>query len=308
MTELKNWLNQQQHVLIDSSMSTGLEERGLNLNSKLWTAAAIESHPDLIVDVHKKYFDAGSSITTTNTYQASVAGLTSNGYTHDEAIALIQKAVQLADDGRKQSSNPNPKWIAAGIGPYGAFLANGAEYTGDYDLSEEEYIEFHRERIETVIEAGADILLLETLPNLNELKALLNFVKPLTIPVIVALSLEDEHHLADGSDLADATELLEASDNVIAYGLNCTHPNLVTPALKYLIQNHPHHKPFIAFPNSGASYNPEIKEWNHDDLSFEEFDALIQEWFDLDLKYVGGCCCMTEAQEEHIHQHFFDQA
>lgn len=305
MNKVNNWINQQDHILIDSSMSTGLEERGLKLNSNLWTAAALESHEDLIVDVHKKYFDAGSSMTTTNTYQASVPGLVKAGYSEDQAIALIKKAVELADRGRNESTNPNPKWLLGGVGPYGAFLANGSEYTGDYSLTDEEYIAFHEGRIKSMIEAGIDVLILETFPNINELKAITEYTKQLDIPVIVAASLRDKSHLADGSSLIEVASFLESQEHVIAYGLNCTKPQLVTPALKVLKQSHPTHKPFIAFPNSGATYNPEIKEWNHDDLSFEEFDELIAQWFNLDLKFVGGCCCMTESQEQHIHDKFF---
>lgn len=305
MNKVNNWINQQDHILIDSSMSTGLEERGLKLNSNLWTAAALESHEDLIVDVHKKYFDAGSSMTTTNTYQASVPGLVKAGYSEDQAIALIKKAVELADRGRNESTNPNPKWLLGGVGPYGAFLANGSEYTGDYSLTNEEYIAFHEGRIKATVEAGIDVLILETFPNINELKAVTEYTKQFDIPVIVAASLRDESHLADGSSLIEVAAFLESQEHVIAYGLNCTKPQLVTPALKVLKQSNPAHKPFIAFPNSGATYNPEIKEWNHDDLSFEEFDELIAQWFNLDLKFVGGCCCMTESQEQHIHDKFF---
>lgn len=305
MNKVNNWINQQDHILIDSSMSTGLEERGLKLNSNLWTAAALESHEDLIVDVHKKYFDAGSSMTTTNTYQASVPGLVKAGYSEDQAIALIKKAVELADRGRNESTNPNPKWLLGGVGPYGAFLANGSEYTGDYSLTDEEYIAFHEGRIKATVEAGIDVLILETFPNINELKAITEYTKQFDIPVIVAASLRDESHLADGSSLIEVAAFLESQEHVIAYGLNCTKPQLVTPALKVLKQSNPAHKPFIAFPNSGATYNPEIKEWNHDDLSFEEFDELIAQWFNLDLKFVGGCCCMTESQEQHIHDKFF---
>ncbi|CAI2700096.1 Homocysteine S-methyltransferase [Apilactobacillus kunkeei] len=305
MNKVTNWINQQDHILIDSSMSTGLEERGLKLNSNLWTAAALESHEDLIVDVHKKYFDAGSSMTTTNTYQASVPGLVKAGYSEDQAITLIKKAVELADQGRNESTNVNPKWLLGGVGPYGAFLANGSEYTGDYSLTDEEYITFHEGRIQAIIEAGIDILILETFPNINELKAITEYTNQFDIPVIVSASLRDESHLADGSSLIEVASFLESQEHVIAYGLNCTKPQLVIPALKVLKQSHPTHKPFIAFPNSGATYNPEIKEWNHDDLSFEEFDKLIAQWFDLDLKFVGGCCCMTEDQEQHIYDKFF---
>ncbi|UQS84427.1 homocysteine S-methyltransferase [Apilactobacillus apisilvae] len=258
MNKFELWAKNQKHILMDSSMSTGLEERGLNLNDKLWTARALDQYPKLVEEVHQAYFNAGSTLTTIDTYQASIKGLTSHGYNHEQACNLIQKAFNLAKDAQKQVSKK--AWLAAGIGPYGAFLANGSEYTGDYQLSEKEYVDFHKERIEILVKLGVDVLLLETLPNFAEIKALVKFTKQFTVPSIVACSMKDANHLADGTNIKVVQAFLEKQNNVIVYGLNCTDPKIVTPALKNLINNYPNHKDLIAFPNSGATYNPEIKE------------------------------------------------
>lgn len=305
MNNFTEWSNQQKRILIDSSMSTGLEERGLKLNGKLWTAKALKDHSDLIKDVHKSYFNAGSSMTTINTYQASVSGLMKNaGYSHIEARKLIKKAFDVAKDAQKLSRN-HPTWLAAGIGPYGAYLANGSEYTGNYHLTENKYIQFHKERIEILVKAGVDVLLLETLPNFQEIKALVKFTKQFNIPSIVACSMKDATHLADGTNFKFVQSFLEKQSNVIAYGLNCTDPRIVTNALKAIIHNEPAHKDLIAFPNSGAHYNPKIKEWDNQGISIEEFNKLVQEWLNIGLKYIGGCCCMSEQQTASINKHFF---
>lgn len=143
------------------------------------------------------------------------------------------------------------------------------------------------------------------LPNWQKVHALVSFTKDSIDPVIVALSLQDENHLTDGTDLTIVQDYLESQDHVIAYDINCTHPNLVTPTLVNFNQHIHDHKPLIAFPNSSNSYNTEIKEWNDDALTFAQFDALIKEWFNLGLQYVGGCCCMSEEQEKHIYDKFF---
>ncbi|TPR14716.1 homocysteine S-methyltransferase [Apilactobacillus timberlakei] len=305
MNNFTEWATKQKKILIDSSMSTGLEERGLNLNGKLWTAKALKDHSDLIKDVHKSYFNAGSSMTTIDTYQASVSGLMKNaGYSHREARKLIQKAFNVAKDAQKLSRN-YPTWLAAGIGPYGAYLANGSEYTGNYNLTENEYIQFHKERIEILVKAGIDVLLLETLPNFQEIKALVKFTNQFNIPSIVACSMKDTTHLADGTNFKFVQSFLEKQANVIAYGLNCTDPRIVTNALKAIINNEPEHKDLIAFPNSGANYNPKIKEWDNQGISIEEFNKLVQEWLNIGLKYIGGCCCMSEQQTASINEHFF---
>lgn len=305
-TPFINWVQTQNHILIDSSMSTGLEERGIKLNNKLWTAQALVDYPDTVSDVHRKYFNAGSSLTTINTYQASIPGLLKAGFTHNQAVTLIQAAVQAAQKGKIKTNNPNPKWLAAGIGPYGAYLANGAEYTGNYNLTPNEYQNFHQERLDILAQAGVDVLLLETIPNWVELKTLVHTTQQYRLPVIASLSLRNDHQLADGTDLDIIQDFLENQTQIIAYGLNCSHPTLVTPTLKRLKHHVSHHKPFIAFPNSGASYNPDIKEWNNDALNTVEFDKLISTWFSLGLKYVGGCCCMSEQQVHHIAKKFFN--
>jgi homocysteine S-methyltransferase len=305
-TKFIKWIQTQNHILIDSSMSTGLEERGLKLNNELWTAQALANHPNTISDVHRKYFDAGSSLTTLNTYQASIPGLLKAGFTHDQAVSLIKTAVQAAQDGKTKTTNPNPKWLAAGIGPYGAYLANGAEYTGNYNLSSKAYQKFHQERLDILAQAGVDVLLLETIPNWLELKTLVHATKQYDLPLIASLSLRNDHQLADGTNLDIIQDFLEKQPQVVAYGLNCSHPALVTPTLKNFKHHIPHHKPFIAFPNSGASYNPDIKQWNNDAISITEFDELIATWFTLGLKYIGGCCCMSEQQVHHIAQKFFN--
>ncbi|WP_105956461.1 homocysteine S-methyltransferase [Apilactobacillus quenuiae] len=305
MNNFAKWAAKQKRILIDSSMSTGLEERGLNLNGKLWTAKALEKNSDLIKDVHKSYFDAGSSLTTINTYQASISGLMKNaGYSHKEARKLIQKAFDVAKDAQKISNN-HPTWLAAGIGPYGAYLANGAEYTGDYHLSDNEYVKFHKERIEILVNTGVDVLLLETLPNFQEIKALVTFTKQFNVPSIVACSMKDATHLADGTNFKFVQAFLEQQENVIAYGLNCTDPRIVTNTLKEFVHNEPKHKDLIAFPNSGARYNPKVKKWDNRGISTKDFNALVKEWLNIGLKYVGGCCCMSEKQTASINEHFF---
>ncbi|WP_054657280.1 homocysteine S-methyltransferase family protein [Apilactobacillus ozensis] len=75
MSNFKTWSQKQDKILIDSSMSLGLEERNLDLNNKLWTAQALVEKPELIEDVHTEYFNAGSNLTVTNTYQASIKAI-----------------------------------------------------------------------------------------------------------------------------------------------------------------------------------------------------------------------------------------
>ncbi|WP_286137140.1 homocysteine S-methyltransferase [Philodulcilactobacillus myokoensis] len=300
MSNFTKWVKQQKHVLLDSSMSLGLEERGLNLDSRLWTADALKKHSNLITDVHKSYFDSGSNLTTLDTYQASIPGLIKAGYSEQEAVELLKKAVEVAKKGRKQSQTNQPKWLAAGIGPYGAYLANGAEYTGDYELSDKQYVDFHKERIQVLINAGIDVLMLETMPKFKEIKAVVNYLANANIPVIVSCSLLDANHISDGTPIMVVQNFLEQKPYVIAYGINCVDPELVTPALKNLTTNVSNHKDLIVFPNLGAAYNPKIKKWTDDGISEHDFNHLAKQWLRLGVKYVGGCCCMSEKRTRSL--------
>ncbi|MFP3359429.1 homocysteine S-methyltransferase family protein, partial [Planococcus sp. SIMBA_143] len=110
--------------------------------------------------------------------QATMEGLTSRGLSEGEAVDLIKKTVFLArkarDDfwEREEKVNRPKPFIAASVGPYGAYLADGSEYRGDYNVSDEVLTAFHRPRIEALIEAGADVIAFETIPSFQEAKVL----------------------------------------------------------------------------------------------------------------------------------------
>ena len=163
----KEWQKNQKVILIDGSMSLGLEEQGLDLNDELWTAKALVNEPDKIEKVHQNYYDAGANIAITASYQATVAGFERLGHTTEESRALIKRTVELAKQAQTKSQGLQEKWVAASVGPYGAYLADGSEYRGNYGLSQTELVDFHRERLELLLESGADLLAIETIPDLT---------------------------------------------------------------------------------------------------------------------------------------------
>lgn len=121
-------------VVSDGAMATELEKRGVATNSALWSATAMLDHPDAIQAVHQSYLDAGAKIMTTNTYQANVPAFEQAGIAAAQARQLIQQAVTIAHTAR-DASHVTDAVIAGSIGPYGAYLADGSEYTGAYQLT-----------------------------------------------------------------------------------------------------------------------------------------------------------------------------
>ena len=132
MSKFREWLNNQKYVVIDGAMSTALEKKGMDLNHKLWTAKVLVEKPEKIKEVHREYFEAGANVAITSTYQASILGFKDLGYSEEEAEKFMKKSVELAKEAREETVSDKDMWIAGSVGPYGAYLADGSEYRGDY--------------------------------------------------------------------------------------------------------------------------------------------------------------------------------
>ncbi|VDG18481.1 homocysteine S-methyltransferase [Lactobacillus pentosus] [Lactiplantibacillus mudanjiangensis] len=280
-------------IVSDGAMATELEKRGVATDSALWSATAMLDQPEAITAVHQSYFAAGAQIATTNMYQANVPAFVQAGIEAPVARQLIQKAVTLAQTARDTTA---PAGLVAGsIGPYGAYLADGSEYTGHYQLDDVAYQEFHRERLQLVTEAGVDLLALETMPNFAEVQAL---VKLVTIdftdtPYWVSFSIEDPNTLCDGTSLAEAAKWVAQQPNVVAVGVNCTRLENIEPALKTLRQAV--EIPLIVYPNSGDQYDPVTKTWQPTAASEQSYADWVPSWLAAGAQIIGGCCRTTPA-------------
>ena len=278
-------------VVLDGAMSTPLEKLGADTNNDLWTAKALIDNEELVYEVHKMYFEAGADLIITDTYQANVQAFEKVGYSEKEARNLIKKAVKIAQKARDDYENRTGKhnYIAGTIGPYGAYLANGSEYRGDYELSVEEYQQFHLPRIEELVNAGVDILAIETQPKLDEVLAILELLKK-KYPqqkVYVSYTLSDDDTISDGTPLPRAIHALEDYSQVIAVGINCVKLELVEPALKNMKEITDKH--LIVYPNSSAVYDPKSKTWSQPKTSVT-FEELIPNWYEAGARIIGGCC------------------
>jgi len=114
-------------VVLDGGLSTELEERGHDVSSALWSARLLRDDPAAIVAAHAAFAAAGAQVATTASYQATVEGFTTAGVAAEEARRLIASSVALAREGQGGAG-----WVAGSVGPYGAMLADGSEYRGDY--------------------------------------------------------------------------------------------------------------------------------------------------------------------------------
>ena len=284
-------------LVLDGALATELEARGCVLDDPLWSAKVLLEAPGLIAAVHRDYFRAGARVATTASYQASVPGFARRGLSGEEALGIVRGSVRLADDARRAHLGDHPAspalFVAGSVGPYGAFLADGSEYRGDYTLTQEEYLAFHRPRAEALLEAGADVLACETLPNAAEIGALADLVDELGAQAWFSVTLRDAAHLSDGTPLARVAEELTGRPGVVALGVNCVPPALVAPALAELAAHTD--LPLVAYPNSGEAYDPAVKGWRSGTHDAGLLAARAGEWAALGARIIGGCCRTTPA-------------
>jgi homocysteine S-methyltransferase len=282
-------------LVLDGGLATELEKAGFDLGHPLWSARLLETAPEAIASVHRLYLEAGADCITSASYQATLAGFEREGRSRQEADALLRRSVTLAlevrdrfwADERNRVGRLRPL-VAASIGPYGAFLANGAEYTGEYDLDEAGLREFHRERLERLAASGADLLACETIPSASEARALgALLAESPGPPAWVSFSCRDGERLRDGTPLAECVRLLDRIPRVLAVGVNCTAPADVESLLRTAVLST--RKPLVAYPNSGESYDAARKAWSGI-AETERWGELGRLWRDAGARLVGGCC------------------
>ena len=302
---IKPILEQKKHMIIDGALASELQRRGCDLNDSLWSAKVLIEQPELIQQVHYDYFKAGADCAITASYQATPMGFAQKGIELEESIKLIKTSVKLAQQAKMQYLNDIKQdkalFIAGSVGPYGAYLANGSEYTGDYQLSESEFIAFHKDRVTALIDAGVDILACETMPSFLEIKALVKLIQQ--FPMVncwFSLTLKDQQHISDGTPLTEVIEYLNSIEQIVSVGINCIALEKVTPALEVLSKLTS--KPLIVYPNSGEEYDPTTKQWHKNHHHNCTFANQLDTWIKLGAKLIGGCCQTTPEDIVEIHQ------
>ncbi|ALB64709.1 Homocysteine S-methyltransferase [Cronobacter condimenti 1330] len=291
-------LSEQPFVVLDGALATELEARGCNLADSLWSAKVLMEQPELIHAVHLDYFHAGAQCAITASYQATPAGFAARGLDEAQSRALIARSVALARQAREDflATQPDagPLLVAGSVGPYGAYLADGSEYRGDYQRTQAEFADFHRPRMEALLEAGADVLACETLPSLAEARALVALLAEYPqARAWFSFTLRDSEHISDGSPLADVVAALASSTQIVALGINCVALENTTAALSHLHALTP--LPLVVYPNSGEQYDAVSKTWRHDGHACHTLAHYLDDWRAAGAALIGGCCRTTPA-------------
>lgn len=269
-------------VLLDGGLATELEARGHDLSDPLWSARLLADAPQDIAAVHAAYFRAGARIATTASYQASFEGFAARGFDRRETAGLLRRSVELAKAARDESGRGG-LLVAASIGPYGASLADGSEYRGRYGLSVAALARWHRPRLETLADAGADLLACETVPDVDEAQALVELVRSAGKPAWLSYTIDGDRTRA-GQPLTEAFAVAAGVDEIVAIGVNCCAPDDVLPAIARATAVE---KPVIVYPNSGERWDALRHSW----IGPSRFSTdLAAQWTAAGARIVGGCC------------------
>ena len=286
--------------VLDGGLATQLESRGHVLSDALWSARLLRDAPDDIQAVHMDFLQAGADIISTASYQATLPGFMKLGLSKSEAIDLIAQSVQLARDVRDRFWNEPGRrndrqrpLVAASIGPYGAFLANGAEYTGDYDLNQSELLDFHRDRWHVLGKQSPDIMICETTPSFEEAQVYGQLASETKIPVWISFSCRDQDHISDGTPLAKCAKWADQHAAISAVGANCLSP-FWGQHIVQTIQSNAKHIQVLIYPNSGEIWHN--RKWQGESC-LDQFVELANDWIESGASIIGGCCRTTP---EHV--------
>jgi homocysteine S-methyltransferase len=307
MDSIAAMLSERPVLILDGALATELERRGCDLRDPLWSAKLLIEAPALIRQLHADYFAAGADVAITASYQATFEGFARRGLDQAQAAALMTLAVRLAVEARdafwaepaNRAGRMRPL-VAASVGPYGAMLHDGAEYRGDYGLSEADLAAFHRPRLAVLAAAGADLLACETIPCLVEARALAGLLREHPDrQAWLSFSARDGAHISHGEPLAACAAALDAHPQIAALGVNCTAPEHIATLVR--AAHGATRKPIIVYPNSGETWQAAAGSWSGE-ASCADFTAQARLWHAAGARLIGGCCRTTPAHIRALRQ------
>ena len=298
------FLHSQGFVLLDGGLASELERAGHDLNDPLWSAKVLLDDPGAVEAAHAAYLNAGADCVITATYQATFEGLAARGVGRAGAARIMLGAVDLAvrarDRFRERAGDPAVRTrplVAASIGPYGAFLADGSEYHGEYGVGATTLADFHRARLQLLAASRADLLACETIPSFGEARVLAGLVEDAADkPAWFTFTCRDgrgggwpaqEARLSDGTPIDEVAAWAGETACVHAVGVNCTPARLIAPVVRALAAGQS--RPVVAYPNGGGEWDAVTKTWGRAGAA-PNWGEACRSWVAAGAAVVGGCC------------------
>ncbi|XP_076004711.1 betaine-homocysteine S-methyltransferase [Genypterus blacodes] len=302
-----------QPLILDGGLATELEAQGFKLQGDpLWSARLLHSNPQAIEDAHYRFLLSGADVVTTATYQASVTGFIDHlDVTSEQAGQLMMSGVHLAKEAVKKyvsdkhAAGQREPLVAGSVGPYGAFLHDGSEYSGAYahGMSIEELKDWHRPQISSLSAAGADLIAFETIPSMKEAEALVELLREFPqAKAWLSFSCKDEKHISDGTPFSEAAQIANRSKQLVAVGVNCCSPTLIEPLLDSIKSLQSPDVYWVVYPNSGEEWDRE-HGWLETSSKTSCITELSLKWKKQGAGLIGGCCRIRPAHIQKLRQH-----
>ncbi len=300
-------------IVLDGATGTEIARLGGRMNGAAWCAEANRTHPDIVRTVHEEYIRAGADVITANTFATSRHVLAGAGL-DQETVAINRRAVELACEARVNAAAGRPVWVAGSISNMVAWIEGTVSPDPRYLPTRDEEAANYREMADIFAEAGADILLLEMMSDIDRASLCLEAALATGLPVWVGVSCsrlpdgsmigwdiarEEHGRLADDHEPRVPLPLSEIVAGLTAqggdvYGIMHSSIDATGPGLEVLrglwsgpIMAYP--ETLLADPTSSgstATVNP------------LEFADACRSWVDAGVQIIGGCCGTTI---EHIH-------
>lgn len=274
------------YVYLDGGMGSLLQERGMQPGElpERWNI----SHKDVIIDIQKSYYDAGSNVVNSNTFGANRLHYEDEG----ELTAVIEAAIANAKEAASLSDTPWPKFVSLDIGPTGKLL----KPYGDLDF--EDAVDIFAQIVRIGVKAGADLITIETMNDSYETKAAVLAAKENSdLPIIVSNAFGEDSKLMTGASPSAMVAMLEGL-GVDAIGTNCSlGPVQLRPVIDELLEVSS--TPVIFKPNAGL---PKVVDGKTVyDVTPDEFAEEVVRQMKAGVRVVGGCCGTTPLYIKKVH-------
>ncbi len=289
-------------LVLDGAMGTMLQQRNLTAEDFGGTALEgcnenlVRTRPDVVLDIHRKYFEAGSDIVETNSFGGATIVLAEYGLAAD-AHFLNKRSAELARQAADEFSTVGkPRFVAGSVGPTtkAITVTGGVTFDG--------LIEAYYAQSKGLVEGGVDLLLVETCQDTRNIKAALLAIQKLSkeigmqVPVIVSVTIEPMGTMLAGQTVEAMWASLRHA-KPLAFGMNCaTGPEFMTDHIRTLSQLS---SEFVScYPNAGLP-DEEGKYLETPTSLAAQLEKFVDHGW---LNFVGGCCGTTEKHIRAIAQ------
>ena len=268
-------------LVLDGGLSTALEENGFDVGGPMWTGELLLSNPDAVTAAHRSFVEAGADILITGSYQVSFDGGRAVGWSDDD----VERALRNSTAAARLAANEETL-VAASIGPYGAYLNDGSEFRGHYNVTASAIRDFHDRRLDILLDTEPDMVAIETMPDLDEVRIIMELVesKKPDMDFWVSFTVREAGQLSGGATFADACAMVERHSSAIAVGINCSPLSVITPTLASVETD----LPFIVYPNAGQTWDAKSMSWMGTPTFATHVD--VEEWVSAGARIIGGCC------------------